>query len=75
MKACKDPGKHIWEPLKGGKRERCRLCGAIFPCYNQCEHLDCIEARGEEFPSWGRVIALESSQDDKEEQNEPEETE
>lgn len=34
-----------WTPIRGGKRLRCSGCRTVFPCYGDCAHLDCADAR------------------------------
>jgi hypothetical protein len=61
-KRCKK-GEH--QPMRGGKRERCTKCGDVFPCRNECEHIDCILESGRELPDWvtvrDRATNLEAS--------------
>lgn len=35
---------------RGGAHEQCTKCKDVFPCRNECEHLDCIVATGREIP-------------------------
>jgi hypothetical protein len=37
---------------RGGAHEQCTKCGDVFPCRNECSHLDCIVATGRELPGW-----------------------
>ena len=50
---CNGPRDHTWERLRrGSNRERCTLCGTVYPCRHACEHVDCRCARGEALPHW-----------------------
>lgn len=45
-------GAHDWKPMKrGGAHEQCTKCRDVFPCRNDCTHLDCIVATGRELPA------------------------
>ena len=44
--------EHNWKPMKrGGAHEQCTKCHDVFPCRNDCRHLDCIVATGREIPA------------------------
>jgi hypothetical protein len=47
-KSCRND-EHVWKPH--GSKEKCVKCGTMFPC-NECEHLDCMDARMEPWPEW-----------------------
>jgi hypothetical protein len=49
-------GDHVWELVRGGKREQCRTCETAFPCYHACQHLDCLVERGDPLPDWAACI-------------------
>lgn len=52
-RVCCPRGKCSWVPQHGGKREKCVICGDVFPCPRPgCGHVDCHEARGEAMPAW-----------------------
>lgn len=43
--------KHLWHPVRGGKRDECETCGTSFPCKQaSCGHIDCHIERGEALP-------------------------
>lgn len=35
---------------RGSIRVRCKTCGDIFPCFNNCRHLDCCVASDRPLP-------------------------
>lgn len=39
-------------PLTGRGREKCAKCGEIFPCVQDCGHLDCRVVKGQKLPDW-----------------------
>jgi hypothetical protein len=48
---CKNTA-HDDKPIRGSTRVRCAKCGDEFPCARSCEHLDCMQRRGEPPPEW-----------------------
>lgn len=36
-----------WTTIRNGKRQKCNECGTVFPCYGDCNHLDCAAEREE----------------------------
>jgi hypothetical protein len=36
-----------WHFSRGGKRLKCDDCKDIFPCYYDCEHVDCQAVKGD----------------------------
>jgi hypothetical protein len=48
---CKNT-EHDDQVLRGRRRRRCRRCGDVFPCRNECEHVDCILESERELPEW-----------------------
>ena len=36
---------HVWQPVRGGKFDRCAKCKTFFPCKHDCKHLDCLLTR------------------------------
>lgn len=58
---CRRNDLHVWKSY--GEREKCDLCGDIFPCMNEakCWHFDCWVTRGEIHP-WiadGTMVLVE----------------
>lgn len=43
-----------WEGMcKGSARLRCTGCKTVFPCYHECEHVDCQSVR----EAWQKVTS------------------
>lgn len=59
-KRCKKSA-HDWQPMRGGKRERCVNCGDVYPCRTACEHVDCILDTGRELPDYVSVAVRSES--------------
>ena len=50
MAKCKLISDHEFQPIRGGKRERCAKCSTEYPCAHACKHVDCMADRGEPMP-------------------------
>lgn len=47
------PTEHSDQPLRrGSSRVRCVKCGDIFPCFHNCNHIDCMIEKKLPLPEW-----------------------
>jgi hypothetical protein len=49
MKRHRCKGPHDWRERKRSPGTfECAGCGSVFPCRHACEHIDCLDKRGDE---------------------------